>query len=660
MPENLDINARFVATGVESGMNDATAAVSAGADQMAQSLNLVDRGAARAERQMDRMAQSTRGLSRDTQSTEYAMRYAAIRAEAYGGKLGGLGYVMARLGTASQGIFLGLAAALGAVVAVHLGEAFQRWYDNAVLLKGAIHDLTAANEKLSVSGENLHAKLLGKEAELAKLRGDTSAYLSLTARQAQDTTYRVAAGVFSGKGGQAALDQLHHLGIPGRTVINQLQEPHRLKNLESRYGPEALKDLQRTDALLSRLEGELRAARQGAAAERMGGPQGAGLGAEEGGGLDAASLAKQVTALKKLRFGLSQSLYNLQQAEESVGVSAQIRSLQAAKEGARGAHGHPTETLDRLMRSSHSQAVAQARKELEQLKAQEREQEKEQKKNEAETTRLAKATDALTASEAKLGQTLTAGYFEQQGRETKKNLAVMEETNRRVTTGNVTAIKAGKENVNKVSNEMFGGLNRALDESMKGVMMGTENMTMAWRRMGANMLLSTIESFAQIELVHAEHWATTLMLQSTAKATGAAIDKAADTQSILGSAKKAAAGAFSDVMGLGIPPPLNFALAVAAAGAAFAGGMAYAAFAQGGIVPATGPALLHQHEMVLPAHIAQHVMATAGGGGGSAGGHTQINISALDGADAHSVLTRNRDSVASSLQRALRSRNMIQ
>ena len=53
---------------------------------------------------------------------------------------------------------------------------------------------------------------------------------------------------------------------------------------------------------------------------------------------------------------------------------------------------------------------------------------------------------------------------------------------------------------------------------------------------------------------------------------------------------------------------------------------AIAAFEQGGLVPATGLAMLHTNEMVLPAGLSQHVLNTAGGGGGNPRGRGESHV----------------------------------
>lgn len=635
MPDDLQINVNVNAAGAQAGMDEASSAVTGGATEMATALATLDRGASGAERAIDRAAQSTRGLTRDTNNTEYALRYAAIRAEAYGGKLGGLGYVMARLGTASQGIFLGLAGALAAVVAVHLGEAFHSWYQDAIELKGALSALRTENERLAQSVLSAKRGYIEAEAHLAKLQGRTADYLRL---ERSALPLAPAAVVTPPK---KSMEALGGLGLHIQKLFSELGEQKTIG------GQRALAS--QIDAAIMRLrQFSAQASLKSVATQEMLGPAGVLMQAFGGSPATAANVAAQLAAA-------ADALKALRQANTEIGYrwAADRLNLEAltygATHGHAGAHGHPTLTLDELMRRSHAETVAGARKELDQMKAHERGMQEAAHHLAARLARIrgipgVAPTGALPKSvlgtPPLFGEATSSAQIDQMNAALQKMYPTLVQDQKGVAA-------------------LFQGMNEGIKESLKGVMMGTENMNMAWRRMLGNMALGTISHWAQILLTDAEGWATKLMLQTTAHATGAAIQRAADEQSILGHAKSSAVGAWADVMGMGIPPPLNFALAGAAAAAAFAGGMAVGAFAQGGIVPSTGPALLHQHEMVLPAHIAQHVMATAGGGGG-AHGPVNISVSALDGADAHSVLTRNRDSVASSLQSALRSRNLIQ
>jgi hypothetical protein len=90
-------------------------------------------------------------------------------------------------------------------------------------------------------------------------------------------------------------------------------------------------------------------------------------------------------------------------------------------------------------------------------------------------------------------------------------------------------------------------------------------------------------------------------------------------------AKGSAVSAFHKVFE-SVPFPANVILAPLAAAAAFAANMAFATFAQGGIVPATGMAKLHEKEMVLPQHIASFILQAAGGNTSTSSSHVTQNF----------------------------------
>jgi hypothetical protein len=220
----------------------------------------------------------------------------------------------------------------------------------------------------------------------------------------------------------------------------------------------------------------------------------------------------------------------------------------------------------------------------------------------------------------------------------------------------------------KISGEFTG--------QVSGLLRGTTNFGTAFKNIMAGLATSAIESFVKI----AAQWALThsgmqsiftafqgfvtgatltgetartvavaagATAQTTAvvtgAATGAAAKKAINATEITGDAARAGAGAYASVVGIPIIGPILAPVAAAVAfGAveAFGGG-----FAQGSWeVPGTGPALLHQGEMIVPAGQtpwAQSLMANAAaasgvggspGGGGPSGGdiHNHFHGAVMD------------------------------
>ena len=117
------------------------------------------------------------------------------------------------------------------------------------------------------------------------------------------------------------------------------------------------------------------------------------------------------------------------------------------------------------------------------------------------------------------------------------------------------------------------------------------------------------ESFVAMEIKRLMAHVMTETGLTAATVTGNAArgtsDRIAAGESILKSAKTAAAKGFD--AGMKFPFPMDLVMAPVLAAGAFAGVMAFDAFEQGGIVGHTGMAQLHKNEMVLPAPIAEKV-----------------------------------------------------
>jgi hypothetical protein len=126
------------------------------------------------------------------------------------------------------------------------------------------------------------------------------------------------------------------------------------------------------------------------------------------------------------------------------------------------------------------------------------------------------------------------------------------------------------------------------------------------------------------------------------------------------SAMRAGAAQFANVIEA-VPYPANLVTAPIAATAAM---VQTAMYEKGGIVPETGPALLHAKEMVLPSNIAQKVTNMADGHGGARSG-TTVNVNhtshtqALDGRGVGQILNAHSEEIANAVMKSLRRRNMI-
>jgi hypothetical protein len=150
-------------------------------------------------------------------------------------------------------------------------------------------------------------------------------------------------------------------------------------------------------------------------------------------------------------------------------------------------------------------------------------------------------------------------------------------------------------------------------------------------------------------------------LQSAADAaTSAAAQMAAAKASALAQVGLAGAGGTASMAAAPFPIDLT-APAFGASMAAVAG--SFAAFAQGGLVPATGLAMVHGGEMVLPAHISKAVQGAAENGGMGSGGHT-FNINYSPSASSFSaggikdVLDEHGDAFVAMLRKKIRKGNL--
>ena len=162
-------------------------------------------------------------------------------------------------------------------------------------------------------------------------------------------------------------------------------------------------------------------------------------------------------------------------------------------------------------------------------------------------------------------------------------------------------------------------IENGMAKATNSILNGTVRASEAFRRMGADIVMSMADAFekmiihqamAELRMVMA-HLASTQTQVATTQ-TGVTeqqtITLAAHIKEILLHAKAAAAGAFHWVMAM-IPFPLDVILAPAAAAGAFAATMAFAE--QGALLPADMPVYAHKDEMILPERIATPLQGVA-------------------------------------------------
>ena len=172
-----------------------------------------------------------------------------------------------------------------------------------------------------------------------------------------------------------------------------------------------------------------------------------------------------------------------------------------------------------------------------------------------------------------------------------------------------TTINAWKGLVSPISN--------AFDQITSGILQGT----LSWRDAVRNFATDMVVTLANAGAKMLENLLLNLII-------GEAAQKASAGESIMTSAKSAAAGAYSSVSSI---PYVGWILGPIAAAAAFAGVMAFGSFAVGTPeVPRDMIAQIHQGEMIVPATMADGVRSGTVSLGGGDGGDKGISISTGD------------------------------
>lgn len=212
-------------------------------------------------------------------------------------------------------------------------------------------------------------------------------------------------------------------------------------------------------------------------------------------------------------------------------------------------------------------------------------------------------------------------------------------------------------------------ISQAFNQSITGMIQGTQTFHQAWDRMLQSMLMSELRTGTRTLM----HWIATeasktaateaaaaarTSAQASATAEGMATEAAAQQKEIANAASTAAAKAYQSLVGIPIVGPVLAPIAAGVAyGAveAFGGDISSAAGGWERVPYDDAPALLHRNEMVLPAHLAENVRNMTGNGGGKGGGDTHHwNINATDAKSVTQLLKNDPRGLAKAAQRALR------
>jgi hypothetical protein len=207
-------------------------------------------------------------------------------------------------------------------------------------------------------------------------------------------------------------------------------------------------------------------------------------------------------------------------------------------------------------------------------------------------------------------------------------------------------------------------IQRAFDTSITGMILGTTTL----QRAVANITGSIIAEFVNLGVKIVTNWIASELAMTTATEAGAAARTAAEgegmaaglamkavnaVKSIVTDSAQAFAGIFaflSPVMG---PAAIGPAAAGQATVMAAAGGIASAA--GGWVVPSDQLAIVHQNEMILPAHISQGLQGMiSAGGSGTGAGLVVINVSAIDSQDVKRFFQSNGSLLVAALNKAMR------
>lgn len=209
---------------------------------------------------------------------------------------------------------------------------------------------------------------------------------------------------------------------------------------------------------------------------------------------------------------------------------------------------------------------------------------------------------------------------------------------------------------------------------MDGVMQGTQRFSVAWRHMCADLVAGWASAMVQVlaknlamevtrTAQHAAAKQSQVGIDASTAAESDAISSASAMKQISHDAAKAATGAYKAVVGI---PYIGPILAPPAAGAAYAGVIAWGALAsaEGGQWQVPGAeqlTMLHRDEMVLPAIHAEGLrnLVQGGGGGNAVHVHMHNTVHAIDHRGVRDFFREHSGEVADAVHHHLRKLNRV-
>ena len=214
--------------------------------------------------------------------------------------------------------------------------------------------------------------------------------------------------------------------------------------------------------------------------------------------------------------------------------------------------------------------------------------------------------------------------------------------------------------------QFFSKVKSAMDQSISGLLKGTESFSKAWQNMWSDMVISMVQKLADMMLKWIEHHVAMLVIHTTEKEGEVAADASAAAESkgisladAIAKIHHSAAAAASRVYEAEAPLGPVIAGLLAAGTYTAVLGFGAMASAEGGqyYVPNNQLTMLHPQEMVLPAGIANQMRSVIGGGGSGGSGMTVVinhSVSAVDAASFQGHIRRHSNMIANEVTRALK------
>jgi len=609
-----------------------------------------------------------------------AEAYASTRIAASAAGVGSLGYALgsvvrssATLGPILRAAFPVLAAGAFADIIYQIASAFKKWYDNAILLKQLNQDLLAASESSANAAAAKNWEYVESVVALRRALGDESG------------------------------------------AVRELQANIAAKPVKIEIGNLKDKDLQQTEQVLSgisKLVGQIRGSNTLGSADALVGPISA---AADAANAKLAELQRNLAALQNAAAVAGPNPYSPARQDNSAAIAstqAQIQAVNQTAAALQSALGQIESSqgtaFNQIAAQTATGAKRSAREMVEAFDPATRQVERVPKQLAAVWAEVGRAArgaaaevTAFDADQKRALESATAAY-------SKSNTAAIEQLKanehlwERISAGaRAAADQADRYNAgigrmyeqqaeSQIRQELadakkqpqvvglgdaleksFSGVGNAFQSMMRGVLQGTQTLSLAWRRMGADMLASVVGGLVKIEVHNAAVEARRVAQHAVANAANVASDTSAAvasgtiaSASAFQQARKfaglAATKTYAAIAGIPIIGPF---LAPEAAGAAYIGALAFASAAGGQWrVPGDGQmTMLHRDEMVLPAAHAEPLRRAVEGGqsGGAVQFHFAPTIHAMDAAGVDRVLAAHGDRFAKAMHRHLRARNAV-